>query len=514
MRLSELLASAGVDVVVRRGDGPVASLVSDSRRCAAGACFVAVRGPVVDGHDFIAAALAGGATSVVCEDAAAVPASVPWAVVSSSARALGPMAQAFHGWPARKLINIGVTGTKGKSTITLLVRAILEAAGHRPALLGTIAYETGKTSVEANNTTPGAVDLAEMMAEMVQAGRTHLVMEVSSHALDQGRVAGVEYAAAAFTNLTGEHLDYHKTMANYLAAKRILFAELPASATAVINFDDPSGEAMAAVTRGRVVSYGLDGPRTLGAVIRDISDRGTEFVMRDAGILPASGEDGLTSSNGQSHGTHNAGETPASREIMIASPLIGKHNVRNGLAAAGICRGLGVSWDVIASTLTKGVRVPGRLDRVPVDAPFTVYVDYAHTDDAMANVLSAVRPVTRGRLIVMFGCGGDRDRLKRPRMARVAEELADAVVVTSDNPRTEDPRAIIDEILAGFTPAGLAKTHVEPDRRKAIERVIQHAREGDVILLAGKGHETYQIVEETKHHFDDAEVVREMLVKR
>ena len=485
MLLSELLALSGVDVVVRSGGGLVASLVSDSRRCASGACFVAVRGPQADGHQFIAQAVAGGAASIICEDSATVPAGVPYAVVPNTARALGPLAQAFRGWPARKLINVGVTGTKGKSTITLLVRAILEAAGHRPALLGTISYETGKASIEASNTTPGAVDLADMMADMVQAGRTHLVMEVSSHALDQGRVAGIPYAAAAFTNLTGEHLDYHKTMENYLAAKRILFEELSPSATAVVNFDDPAGEAVAVATRGRVLSYGLDGRRTLGAEIRNVSDRGTDFVMRFDG-----------------------GGGDESMEMPISSPLIGKHNVRNCLAAAGICFGLGVSWDVIGATLTAGVRVPGRLDRVAVAAPFTVYVDYAHTDDALANVLSAVRPVTRGRLIVLFGCGGDRDRLKRPRMARVAEELADVVIVTSDNPRTEDPRAIIDDIVKGFSTAGLAKVQVEPDRRTAIGLALSQARAGDLVLLAGKGHETYQIIGKTKHHFDDAEEVR------
>jgi len=352
MRLSELLALSGVEAVVR-GDGPVALLAGDSRRCAADACFVAVRGPLADGHAFIARALTSGATSIVCEDPAAVPAGVPYAVVADTARAIGPLAQAFHGWPARKLINVGVTGTKGKSTITLLVRAILEAAGHKPALLGTIAYETGQARLDATNTTPGAVDLAELMADMVRSGRTHLVMEVSSHALDQGRVSGVEYAAAAFTNLTGEHLDYHKTMENYLAAKRILFAELPATATAVVNVDDPAGEAMVSATRGQVLRYGLEGRPALSADIRHVSDRGTEFVMRyDRG----------------------AGILPASREVAISGPLIGRHNVRNCLAAAGICFSLGVSWDVIGATLTQGVRIPGRLDRVAVDAPFSVYV--------------------------------------------------------------------------------------------------------------------------------------------
>ena len=485
MHLSQLLSAAGVKVNSCIGQADISSLQADSRRCAKGGCFVAVRGPQADGHKFIPQALAAGVAAIICEDPAGIPADFPHAVVPHTDKALGPLAQAFHGWPARKLVNVGVTGTKGKSTITLLVRAILEAAGHKSALIGTISYETGTRSLEANNTTPGAVDLAEMMAEMVRTGRTHLVMEVSSHALDQGRVAGVPYQAAAFTNLTGEHLDYHKTMENYLAAKAILFQELPAASAAVINFDDPSGPAIAKATSARVISYGLDGPRTLGAAIDSASATGTEFRMLCDGA-----------------------------EIHVNSPLIGRHNVRNNLAAAGICMSLGVDWPTIAATLSTNVRVPGRLDRVDVAAPFTVYVDYAHTDDALKNVLQAVRPVTQGRLIVLFGCGGDRDRTKRPRMARVAEELADVVIVTSDNPRTEDPAAIIDEILTGFTPAGRAKAQVQPDRRTAIEQTLAQAKPGDLVLLAGKGHETYQIIGETKHHFDDAEEVKRVLERR
>ena len=479
MMLKQFLAWANVAVESIRGDVAVTSVVADSRQCGAGACFVAVRGPQADGHTFIASAVAAGASAVVCEDISAVPAGIPCAVLKNTARALGPLAQAMLDWPARKLVNIGVTGTKGKSTITYLVRAMLAAAGHKAALVGTISYETGARSIVANNTTPGPGELASMMAEMLAAGNTHLVMEVSSHALDQGRVAGVDYASAVFTNLTGEHLDYHKTMDQYLAAKRILFENLKPGAVAVINADDPAGVAMVDAARkvgAKVITYGIDNPCDLRGRIEHSSEKGTDLAIQMEGQV-----------------------------TKVFLPLIGRHNVYNALAAAGACAGLGVDWATITRQLSETVRVPGRLERVAVAAPYEVFVDYAHTDDAMKNVLSAVRPMTRGKLIALFGCGGDRDPYKRPRMARVAEELADLVVITSDNPRTEKPEAIIEQILAGLSPQGRAKAHVEPNRRAAIRLAISLAQGGDVVVLAGKGHEDYQIIGKQKFHFDDVE---------
>lgn len=485
MRFQQLLSQAGVSVAPKGDDPDITSVVADSRRCCPGSCFIAVRGPDVDGHQFIPAALAAGAVAVVCEDASDVPADVPVVVLTDTKTAVGPLAQAFHDWPSRKLTNIGVTGTNGKSTITYLVRAILAHAGHRASLLGTISYETGKRSVSASNTTPGPIELAAMMAEMVANGQTHLVMEVSSHALHQGRVSGIDYAAAIFTNLTGDHLDYHKTPEAYLAAKSILFEGLAPAATAVINVDDPAGEVIAKATRAKVVFYGLSPLCDVRARIDHVDEHGTRYAIR-----------------------HGEGET------MIASPLIGRHNVYNCLAAAGACRALGVPWTVIAEALSGPIRVPGRLERVAVPAPFTVFVDYAHTDDAMKNVLSAARPVTRGKLVVLFGCGGNRDRTKRPRMARVAEEFADRIIITSDNPRNEQPQDIINEIVAGLSESGSRKTQVEPDRKRAIEMAIAQASDGDVILLAGKGHENYQIVGSEKHHFDDVEIAAECMRQR
>ncbi len=524
MKLTQFLARAGVPVEFVRGDVDVTSVVADSRQCGAGACFIAVRGPQADGHAFIASALAAGASAVVCEDASAVPAGVPCAVLRDTARALGPLAQAMLDWPARKLVNIGVTGTKGKSTITYLVRAMLAAAGHKAALVGTISYETGSRSIVANNTTPGPVELASMMAEMLAAGNTHLVMEVSSHALDQGRVAGVDYAAAVFTNLTGEHLDYHKTMDRYLAAKRILFEDLKPGAVAVVNIDDPAGAAMADAARkvgARVITYGIDNPCDLRGRIEHGSEKGTQLTLirakgtgSDCGCLqsvpvpfaqaPRNGAASPASEKGTDTDFGKSESVPFC-ETKVFLPLIGRHNVYNALAAAGACAGLGVDWAIITRQLSETVRVPGRLERVAVAAPYEVFVDYAHTDDAMKNVLSAVRPMTRGKLIALFGCGGDRDPFKRPRMARVAEELADLVVITSDNPRTEKPEAIIEQIVAGLSPQGRSKVRVEPNRRDAIRLAISLAEGGDVVVLAGKGHEDYQIIGKQKFHFDDVE---------
>ncbi|MFA6134905.1 MAG: UDP-N-acetylmuramoyl-L-alanyl-D-glutamate--2,6-diaminopimelate ligase [Phycisphaerae bacterium] len=476
MRLTRLLEAAGITPVSIRGEAEVRSVASDSRRGGAGCCFVAVKGPNDDGHRHIASALSAGSCAVVCQDASSVPAGVACAVVEDTQQAAGRLAQAIHGWPGRKLTAVGVTGTKGKSTVTYLIRAILAAAGHDVALLGTISYETGKASRPAGNTTPGAVELADLAAEMVEAGKTHLVMEVSSHALHQRRTEGVDFRVGVFTNLTGEHLDYHKTMEEYLLAKQILFEQLSPQATAVINRDDGAGEQLARATPAKVCWYGLNSTADFQARIGRIDAAGTRFVLSAGG-----------------------------RELNVAIPLIGRHNVYNCLAAAGACSALGVPLETIVSALESVDRVPGRMERVPVDAPYTAFVDYAHTDDALDKALSAVRPLAKGRLIVVFGCGGDRDRTKRPRMAAVAARLADCVVVTSDNPRSERPEAIIDEILAGLDAAGTAKTTVEPDRRKAIEIAISQAGEGDVVVIAGKGHETYQIIGETRAHFDDAE---------
>ncbi len=418
-----------------------------------------------------------------------MPKEVACAKVQCAAAALGPIAQAFFGWPARKLRLVGVTGTKGKTTFTYLVRHILSHCGINTGLLGTISYEFAGKTIPAENTTPGPVLLAEMMAQMVNSGVTHAVMEVSSHALHQHRAAGIPFAIAAFTNLTGDHLDYHGTMDAYLDAKALLFEGLAASAAAVINRDDPAWEKLAKSTAAEVVLYGIDGAADSAAdltarAIR-ISPRGTSFEL-----AVADGPNRKVSTN-----------------------LIGRHNVSNCLAAAASCLALGIKLEAIVEALQTEVIVPGRCQRVQGPSDFDVFVDYAHTDDSLANTLSALRTLTKGRLIVLFGCGGDRDRTKRPRMAKVAQELADVVVLTQDNPRTEDPKQILSDILVGFEEDGKATLKVEPDRRAAIELAISQAATGDVVVLAGKGHENYQIIGTQKHHFDDTEVAAECLAR-
>ncbi len=482
MRLTELLTAAqltGYDVA---GDAEITSLVCDSRKAGPGACFVAIPGAAEDGHRYISAAIEAGCGAVICQTPAAAPSETPMVVLADTRRAVGPLAQALAGWPGRKLTTIGVTGTNGKTTVTWLLRQMLIAAGHRPGLLGTIHYQTGPRTIDAGTTTPGPIALAEMMAEMVAGGLTHLVMELSSHALDQRRAEGVDLAVGVMTNVSGDHLDYHGTMDNYLAAKLELFRSLSPSAAAIVNRDDPAGDAFAEATAAAVSWYGLSPAADMHGRIERIDIDGTHFSI----ITP-------------------------SGQVMAHTPLIGRHNVFNCLAAASAAVAIGVEMDTIVSALAEVKHIPGRLQRVAGSGDFAVFVDYAHTDDAMVNVLGSLRPVTDGKLIVVFGCGGDRDRTKRPRMARAAEMDADRIVITSDNPRTEDPQVIIDEIVAGLSADGLSRSEIQPDRRAAIARGLAMAERGDVVLIAGKGHETYQAIGRQRIDFDDVQVARDIM---
>jgi len=426
--------------------------------------------------------LGAGASAVICEDNSLLP-DIPHAVVPCTSLAAGPLAQAIANWPARKLTAVGVTGTNGKTTVAALTAAILEAAGRPCGLLGTITYSTGARCADALNTTPGAVQLAELTAEMVAAGKSHLVMEASSHALDQDRTAGIDFDAAVLTNISGDHLDYHKTMDAYVAAKRKLFESLKGGAVAVINRDDAAGEEMAAAAEN-VLWYGVSSQADLRGRVERLGADGSAFAMDWRG-----------------------------REVSVVTPLIGLYNVYNCLAAAGTAIALGVDAQVAARALADVHCVPGRLQRVDV-ADFTVFVDYAHTDDALANVLQALRPICKGRLILVFGCGGDRDRTKRPRMAQVAEKHADRIIVTSDNPRGEPAAAIIEEIMAGFTASGLSAAEQIEDRATAISTAIAMAEAGDIVLIAGKGHENYQIIGDERRHFDDVQCARKAIAER
>jgi UDP-N-acetylmuramyl-tripeptide synthetase len=469
-----------VNLLEQGGSNRGPRVCADSRKVGQGDVFVAVKGTAADGHDFIEQAVMQGAKYVVCSRTGADTGGATVITVPDPAQVLGKLCQASRGWPARKLTSLAVTGTKGKTTTTYLARAIIQAAGKKAGLVGTIAYDTGTGVAQSNMTTPDAVAMADMTFEMVQGGAEYMVIEASSHALDQGRLGGIDFKAAAFTNLTGDHMDYHKTREAYLAAKARLFEGLSYDAWAILNKQSPEASLLAHRTKARVLWYGANENAGIEAKIVRMDSAGMEYDLCFEG----------------------------SRQRVI-TPMVGMHNVSNHLAAAGLCIAVGFGLDVVAHGLSSLASVPGRLEAVDCGQPFRVLVDYAHTDDAMKNVLQTLRPVCRGRLTIVFGCGGDRDKTKRPRMAKVAEEMADVIFVTSDNPRTEQPEDIIKDIMTGFSKAGGKRVTVEADRKKAIEMALAGAGEADIILIAGKGHEDYQIIGKTKHHFSDREVAQD-----
>jgi UDP-N-acetylmuramoyl-L-alanyl-D-glutamate--2,6-diaminopimelate ligase len=469
----------------------------DSRLVNDGDIFVAVKGTIYDGHDFIGQAVGRGAKYIVANESGAkidIPDSnCEIILVEDSAEAAAILAQASRGNPASKLANLAVTGTNGKTTVAYLVRSVIKTAGEKCGLIGTIVYDTGLDSSKADLTTPDSLVIAEGQQKMVRAGAKYMVIEASSHALSQHRLTGIKFKAAAFTNIAGDHLDYHKTKEDYLAAKTRLFTSLSPDAAAVLNKQSPEAEQIAKQTRAKILWYAIDEPADLTAHIESIGINGTVFTLGYAD----------QSSN-------------------VKTSLLGRYNVSNHLAAASLCLAAGFDLETIATGLSALKMVPGRLEKVDIsivgdnvnlENP-SVFVDYAHTDDALKNALSALKPFCRGSLYVVFGCGGDRDRTKRPRMARVAEELADFVVVTSDNPRTEQPDAIVCEIITGFENPASEKITVEADRRKAIEFAIKNAARDDIVLVAGKGHEDYQIIGTQKADFSDKLIAQQCLRNR
>jgi UDP-N-acetylmuramoyl-L-alanyl-D-glutamate--2,6-diaminopimelate ligase len=448
----------------------------DSRLILPGDLFVARPGTKSDGAQFARDAQTRGAAAVVTQ-ARISGIDLPQVIVTNAAIAASVLAHAFHGHPSHDLSVFGVTGTNGKTTVTYLIRHILQHVGRKCGMIGTVEVDDGARQIESNMTTPGAVQVAELIAAMRHHHCRACAIETSSHALDQHRVAGIRYAAAGFTNLTGDHLDYHGTLDHYADAKAKLFEQLPADAIAAVNVDDPHHERMIRDCDARIVTFGIKRPADYRAVDFAVSMHGTSFVLNSP--------DGKTE---------------------ISLKLIGRHNIENALCAISLCcETMGLTIHQVAAALRNATGAPGRLEPISLGQPFAVLVDYAHTDDALQNVLSALRPLARNQLRVVFGCGGDRDRTKRPRMARVAEHLADAIYVTSDNPRTENPQSILSEIVGGFSIENTKSIVVEPDRRRAIEQAIADAEAGDIVLIAGKGHENYQIVGGTKHHFDDVE---------
>jgi UDP-N-acetylmuramoyl-L-alanyl-D-glutamate--2,6-diaminopimelate ligase len=501
MTLGELVASLGKDVRTESWrDRDVSRLVQDSRAAGPGALFVAVRGFHSDGHSFIPQALELGAVAVVAEEGASIAPTggVPVVRVPDTRKALARLATTFYGRPSTKLKLVGITGTKGKTTTSYLTRSIIEAAGQRAGLIGTIDYRIGDRIYPAPNTTPESVDLQALLAKMVEQRAGYCVMEVSSHALALGRTDGCVFEAAAFTNLAPEHLDFHASLDEYFQAKLTLFAGLGPEKTAVVNQDDARCGEILRGTTARVITYGLGG----GADIRPVGE-----IEHDR------------------KGLRFRAATPLG-EILIASTLMGMYNVQNILAAVGLGVALGCAGDAISKGIRDMAAVPGRMETVDAGQDFSVIVDYAHTEESLRSLLCAVRDVCMGRVITVFGCGGDRDRSKRPHMGAAALAGSDLVIVTSDNPRTEDPLVIIREIESGMQEAGHRITNADdrapaggkpylviPDRAAAIETAVAAAGPGDAVVLAGKGHEEYQIVGNKKFHFDDREEARRAIGK-
>ncbi len=470
-------------------DRIVTAVAYDSRRVTPGAVFFALRGLKADGAAFAQQAAARGAALVVAETAAPADAGVPWVQVPDARLALALAADRFYDHPSRQMPVIGVTGTNGKTTTAYLLGAVLDAAGLTAGIMGTVSYRVGREEREAARTTPEAPDVQHLLAEMREHGCRSAVMEVSSHALALRRVDGMRFAAGIFTNLTRDHLDFHADMEAYFAAKRRLFEMLPRDAPGVINADDPRAAALSAVC-GRTVTYGITHPADVAPGPLDVSLAGLALDVR----------------------------TPAG-SLTIRSRLVGRPNVYNILAAAAAAVALDVPLDAIAEGVHALPGVPGRFEIVstPADA-VTVVVDYAHTDDALRNLLETARPLARRRLITVFGCGGDRDRTKRPLMGMVAARLSDVVLITSDNPRSEEPERILEEIRRGIPAkaAGGRATDVRSivDRAEAIDRAVALAEPDDVILIAGKGHEKYQQIGDRVLPFDDGAVARTALARR
>jgi len=479
----------GAEVLAHSGDPGVSSVEYDSRRVKPGCVFVAMRGESSDGNKFIDQAIVAGAVAVVTDSLVETPRpGVAWAVVPNGRRALARVSANFYKRPAERIAVTGITGTNGKSTTAFLLESILTAAGRKSALIGTIEYHVAGKVLPAPHTTPEALELNRIFSEALGQGATDAVMEVSSHALAQERVFGVPFDVAVFTNLTRDHLDYHKTMEEYFAAKRALFEGCGTDAprAVVTNVDDESGAKLAEFSRKRssvVLKYGWE-RGDLHAEKVEITTRGTRFDL----VMPEG-------------------------KVAVFSALIGRVNVYNILAAAGAGYARGCAASAIAEGIDRLACVPGRFERVDCGQPFTVVVDYAHTDDALRNLTALARELvsdTKGRVLTVFGCGGDRDRNKWPLMGEAAGRGSDFVVLTSDNPRSEDPVAIINDAVVGLQKTGV-KYSVEADRRKAIALAIGEARPGDIVLLAGKGHEKVQVTREGSLPFDDLEVARTAL---
>ncbi len=462
----------------------VSNATEESGKCGPNTLFAAIPGTRYDGAQFVEEAIRQGATSLLVQrPVPGIP--VPQCVVADVRRAYAELCAGLAGYPTRKLQVAAVTGTNGKTTVSWLIRSILQATGKRTGLLGTIEYHDGVESTRAGMTTPDSKTLSHCLSKMVACGTTHATMEVSSHALEQRRVAGTQFDVAVVTNVTHDHFDYHKNYAAYLHSKSQIFDHCKPNATAVINIDDAGSSSLAPIAAASrsVLTYGIDNPARVSTRILNESLSGTRFVIH------------LDDS-----------------EVQVTTSLIGRHNVSNCLAAAAAASRLGATPDEIRAGIESLKAVPGRLERIDCRQAFDVFVDYAHTDDALLRCIRFLQRLATGRVICVFGAGGDRDPSKRPLMGKAVSE-ADLAVVTSDNPRNENPEEIIRQIVAGIDTT-TCETHIEPDRAEAIRWALEQSEPGDCVLVAGKGHESEQIIGNRRIPFDDREIIRNLLFKQ
>jgi UDP-N-acetylmuramoyl-L-alanyl-D-glutamate--2,6-diaminopimelate ligase len=482
VKLKDVLQGIPVLAGATPGNEAIAGIAYNSKSVKPGYLFAALRGAAQNGMDFVAEAEANGAAAVLSVWPKPPTSGAAWVQVADAREALALAAANFYGHPSDRMKVVGVTGTKGKTTTTYLLEEILRTAGASPGVIGTIEYRRPGWKVPAPRTTPESPDLQALLQDMLEAGVSHCVMEVSSHALEQKRVWGVSFDVAVFTNLSGEHLDYHPSMEGYFEAKKKLFTLNHKRSAAVVNMDDPWGQKLIAELPMKTVTFGLEPAAIVRALKHIQSESGIEAQVSYPGGV-----------------------------MRIQSALVGRHNLYNILAAAAAALALNVAPADIVQGIAGLKGVPGRFERIPNSRGLQVVVDYAHTDNALEYVLTTAREFKPRRVILVFGAGGDRDRDKRERMGRVAARLADWTILTSDNPRSEDPLAIIAAIEAGFVKEAVKTYEIEPDRKKAIVRALATANKGDIVLIAGKGHEDYQIFKDRTVHFSDVEVVEETL---
>ena len=473
-RLSELLSATAVVQFVTAADPEIGALEYDSRKIKAGDCFFAVRGTQSDGHNYIASAIESGAVAVVCQTLPQqLNEGVSYIVVEDSNKAMADMAAAFYDYPSEELELVGVTGTNGKTTVATLLCDLFQLLGHKAGLISTVVYRVGEREIESTHTTPDAIRLNAMLREMVDEGCDYCFMEVSSHSVVQERIRGLQFAGGIFTNLTHDHLDYHGTFAEYIKAKRLFFDSLPKRAFALTNIDDRNGEVMVQNAVAKVSRYSLRSMADFRCKVLEMLFDGMLLDVCD-------------------------------REVWVQ--LLGRFNAYNLLAVYGTATLLGKSSDEVLQAMSALKKVNGRFEPMRSESGITAIVDYAHTPDALENVIATINDIRREgqKLIVVCGCGGDRDATKRPEMGRIASREADIAIFTSDNPRTENPEAILDQMEAGKWEG--SRTLRISDRAQAIHTAVMLAAAGDIILVAGKGHETYQIIGTEKRHFDDREV--------